>query len=216
MSLPYSSSKTLCQKRLRLCGLTTSILNTAEKCLVIQHLHALCSLKHAKAHRTSYEEATPTLERENCTFPKIRKQHSAKRINTFVERVKKSSTGSLRCELRYVPETAVFCNNYLHTVLFPMVMCSFFSPMIPSSPQGLCVPLHHQYVGEISPRKLRGFANSTSSFFWTLGKAIGQISGQRYNAIDYPHNSFLDPFPFASPSAFACLPFSPPSRCNEL
>ncbi|NWX00544.1 GTR5 protein, partial [Caloenas nicobarica] len=44
---------------------------------------------------------------------------------------------------------------------------------------GLCVPLHHQYVGEISPRKMRGFANSTSSFFWSLGKAIGQISGQR-------------------------------------
>ncbi|NXI50154.1 GTR5 protein, partial [Chloroceryle aenea] len=44
---------------------------------------------------------------------------------------------------------------------------------------GLCAPLHHQYVGEISPRKLRGFANSTSSFFWSLGKAIGQISGQR-------------------------------------
>lgn len=84
--------------------------------------------------------------------------------------------------------------NYLHPVLFPMVMSSFFSPIIPSSPQGLCVPLHHQYVGEISPRKLRGFANSTSSFFWSLGKAVGQISGQRYNAIDYPHNSFLDPF----------------------
>lgn len=87
--------------------------------------------------------------------------------------------------------------NYLHPVDitgFPMVKLFFFSPIIPSSPQGLCVPLHHQYVGEISPRKLRGFANSTSSFFWTLGKAIGQISGQRYNAIEYPHNSFLDPF----------------------
>ncbi|NXT25495.1 GTR5 protein, partial [Syrrhaptes paradoxus] len=35
------------------------------------------------------------------------------------------------------------------------------------------------YVGEICPRKLRGFGNSTSAFFWTLGKAIGQISGQR-------------------------------------
>ncbi|XP_051489676.1 solute carrier family 2, facilitated glucose transporter member 11-like [Apus apus] len=44
---------------------------------------------------------------------------------------------------------------------------------------GLCVPLHHQYVGEISPKKLRGFANSTSAFFWSLGKAVGQISGQR-------------------------------------
>lgn len=84
--------------------------------------------------------------------------------------------------------------NDLHPVLFPMITSSFFSAIIPSSPQGLCVPLHQQYVGEISPKKLRGFANSTSSFFWTLGKVIGQISGQRYNAIDYPHNSFLDPF----------------------
>lgn len=73
-------------------------------------------------------------------------------------------------------------------------MSSFFSPIILSSPQGLCVPLHHQYVGEISPRKLRGFANSTSSFFWSLGKAVGQISGQRYNTIDFSSNSPLYPF----------------------
>uniref|UniRef100_U3IBY5 Solute carrier family 2, facilitated glucose transporter member 5 n=1 Tax=Anas platyrhynchos platyrhynchos TaxID=8840 RepID=U3IBY5_ANAPP len=44
---------------------------------------------------------------------------------------------------------------------------------------GLCVPLHHQYLGEVSPKKLRGFANSTASFFWSLGKATGQIAGQR-------------------------------------
>lgn len=71
-------------------------------------------------------------------------------------------------------------------------MSSCFSPIIPSSPQGLCVPLHHQYVGEISPKKLRGFANSTASFFWSLGKAAGQIAGQRYSTTDLPPNSYLD------------------------
>ncbi|XP_066466053.1 solute carrier family 2, facilitated glucose transporter member 11-like [Tiliqua scincoides] len=44
---------------------------------------------------------------------------------------------------------------------------------------GLCVPLHPQYLGEVSPKKLRGFANSTMSLFWSLGKALGQIMGQR-------------------------------------
>lgn len=89
MSLPYSSSKALCQEKLRVCGLTTSILNTAKKCLIIQHLNTLCSLKHAKAHRRAYDEATLTLQRENCTFLKIRELHSAKRSNTFIERVLK-------------------------------------------------------------------------------------------------------------------------------
>lgn len=71
-------------------------------------------------------------------------------------------------------------------------MSSCFSPIIPSSPQGLCVPLHHQYLGEVSPKKLRGFANSTASFFWSLGKATGQIAGQRYSTNDLPPNSYLD------------------------
>lgn len=69
----------------------------------------------------------------------------------------------------------------------------FFSPIISSSPQGFSTPLHHQYVGEISPRKLRGFANSTASFFWSLGKAIGQIAGQRYSTTDLRPSSYLDP-----------------------
>lgn len=51
-------------------------------------------------------------------------------------------------------------------------------PLLPSVP-GLCVPLHPQYLGEVSPKKLRGFANSTMSLFWSLGKALGQIMGQR-------------------------------------
>ncbi|XP_053135118.1 solute carrier family 2, facilitated glucose transporter member 11-like isoform X2 [Hemicordylus capensis] len=44
---------------------------------------------------------------------------------------------------------------------------------------GLCIPLHPQYLGEISPKKLRGFTSSTASVFWSLGKAFGQILGQR-------------------------------------
>ncbi|XP_061459282.1 solute carrier family 2, facilitated glucose transporter member 11-like [Rhineura floridana] len=44
---------------------------------------------------------------------------------------------------------------------------------------GICIPLHPQYVGEISPKKLRGFANSTASVFWSLGKVLGQVMGQR-------------------------------------
>ncbi|KAJ6659183.1 hypothetical protein lerEdw1_019486 [Lerista edwardsae] len=44
---------------------------------------------------------------------------------------------------------------------------------------GLSVPLHPQYLGEVSPKKLRGFANSTMSLFWSLGKALGQVMGQR-------------------------------------
>uniref|UniRef100_A0A8B9PW98 Solute carrier family 2, facilitated glucose transporter member 5 n=1 Tax=Apteryx owenii TaxID=8824 RepID=A0A8B9PW98_APTOW len=59
---------------------------------------------------------------------------------------------------------------------FEMILVGRFMSGISA---GLCVPLHHQYVGEISPRKLRGFANSTASFFWSLGKAVGQIVGQR-------------------------------------
>ncbi|NXW86545.1 GTR5 protein, partial [Alopecoenas beccarii] len=39
--------------------------------------------------------------------------------------------------------------------------------------------ISNTWESKISPRKMRGFANSTSSLFWSLGKAIGQISGQR-------------------------------------
>lgn len=106
--------------------------------------------------------------------------------NTFAERVRKSSTENLLCGLRYEKHFSAWGSCILYCFIIYIQFCfqwlrifSFFSPTILSSPQGLCVPLHHQYVGEISPKKLRGFANSTSSFFWCLGKAIGQISGQR-------------------------------------
>uniref|UniRef100_H9GA85 Solute carrier family 2, facilitated glucose transporter member 5 n=1 Tax=Anolis carolinensis TaxID=28377 RepID=H9GA85_ANOCA len=44
---------------------------------------------------------------------------------------------------------------------------------------GLAVPLHPQYLGEVSPKSLRGFANATASAFWSLGKVCGQVTGQR-------------------------------------
>ncbi|KAJ7309678.1 hypothetical protein JRQ81_007737 [Phrynocephalus forsythii] len=43
---------------------------------------------------------------------------------------------------------------------------------------GLCIVLHPQYLGEISPKALRGCASSTASLFWSLGKVIGQVLGQ--------------------------------------
>ncbi|XP_019362449.1 PREDICTED: solute carrier family 2, facilitated glucose transporter member 11-like isoform X1 [Gavialis gangeticus] len=44
---------------------------------------------------------------------------------------------------------------------------------------GFALLLHPQYIGEISPKKLRGFGNSTAAVFWALGKSIGQVMGQR-------------------------------------
>uniref|UniRef100_A0A8C3C631 Solute carrier family 2, facilitated glucose transporter member 5 n=1 Tax=Cairina moschata TaxID=8855 RepID=A0A8C3C631_CAIMO len=44
---------------------------------------------------------------------------------------------------------------------------------------GFSLNIHPQYVGEISPKKLRGFTNSTVAVFLTLGKLTGQIVGLR-------------------------------------
>ncbi|XP_034647346.1 solute carrier family 2, facilitated glucose transporter member 11-like [Trachemys scripta elegans] len=44
---------------------------------------------------------------------------------------------------------------------------------------GLCMNAHGQYLGEISPKKLRGFANTSALVFLTLGKVLGQIMGLR-------------------------------------
>ncbi|XP_071428130.1 solute carrier family 2, facilitated glucose transporter member 11-like isoform X1 [Pithys albifrons albifrons] len=44
---------------------------------------------------------------------------------------------------------------------------------------GFSMNIHPQYVGEISPKKLRGFANSTVAVFLTLGKLTGQVIGLR-------------------------------------
>uniref|UniRef100_A0A669PDZ0 Major facilitator superfamily (MFS) profile domain-containing protein n=1 Tax=Phasianus colchicus TaxID=9054 RepID=A0A669PDZ0_PHACC len=85
-----------------------------------------------------------------------------------------------------VLKKCLLCNNLLMITAASIMGCSKMSKSFEMILIGrfLCgvsfsTPLHHQYVGEISPRKLRGFANSTASFFWSLGKAIGQIAGQR-------------------------------------
>ncbi|XP_042319612.1 solute carrier family 2, facilitated glucose transporter member 11-like [Sceloporus undulatus] len=44
---------------------------------------------------------------------------------------------------------------------------------------GLCMAIHPQYAGEVSPKRLRGFANASVGFFWSLGKSLGQILGLR-------------------------------------
>ncbi|XP_064322718.1 solute carrier family 2, facilitated glucose transporter member 11 isoform X2 [Phalacrocorax carbo] len=98
------------------------------------------------------------------------------------------SSGSRYLTVKYGKKKCLLCNNLLMIVAASIMGCSktaqsfemiLIGRFMCGISAGLCVPLHHQYVGEISPRKLRGFANSTSSFFWSLGKAIGQISGQR-------------------------------------
>ncbi|XP_051661478.1 solute carrier family 2, facilitated glucose transporter member 11-like isoform X2 [Manacus candei] len=49
--------------------------------------------------------------------------------------------------------------------------------------EGICAGIHlgtHvQYAGEISPKKLRGFINVTSSVFFALGKTVARILGLR-------------------------------------
>ncbi|XP_058672542.1 solute carrier family 2, facilitated glucose transporter member 11-like [Ammospiza nelsoni] len=44
---------------------------------------------------------------------------------------------------------------------------------------GFSLNIHPQYVGEISPKKLRGFTNATVAVFLTLGKLTGQLVGLR-------------------------------------
>ncbi|NWJ09932.1 GTR5 protein, partial [Crypturellus undulatus] len=48
--------------------------------------------------------------------------------------------------------------------------------------EGLCAgrtPCYSLYAGEISPKKLRGFVNVTSSVFLALGKTVARILGLR-------------------------------------
>ncbi|KAG9487431.1 hypothetical protein GDO78_007335 [Eleutherodactylus coqui] len=44
---------------------------------------------------------------------------------------------------------------------------------------GLAINIYVQYLGEISPTKLRGFVNTTAPIFVTTGKLFGQIVGLR-------------------------------------
>ncbi|XP_071427769.1 solute carrier family 2, facilitated glucose transporter member 11-like isoform X1 [Pithys albifrons albifrons] len=98
------------------------------------------------------------------------------------------SAGSRYLTVKYGKKKCLLGNNLLMIVAASLLGCSkvaqsfemiLIGRFMCGISAGLSAPLHHQYVGEISPKKLRGFANSTSSFFWSLGKAIGQISGQR-------------------------------------
>uniref|UniRef100_A0A8C6NE90 Uncharacterized protein n=1 Tax=Melopsittacus undulatus TaxID=13146 RepID=A0A8C6NE90_MELUD len=45
---------------------------------------------------------------------------------------------------------------------------------------GIHLNAHIQYAGEISPKRLRGFVNVSSSVFLALGKAVARILGLRY------------------------------------
>ncbi|XP_075754056.1 solute carrier family 2, facilitated glucose transporter member 11-like isoform X1 [Pelodiscus sinensis] len=77
---------------------------------------------------------------------------------------------------------------------------------------GFSLTIHPQYVGEISPKKLRGFSNSTVSVFLTLGKVSGQIIGLR----ELLGNESLWPLLLASTGLTALiqlilLPFFPDS-----
>ncbi|NWX84189.1 GTR5 protein, partial [Nothoprocta ornata] len=48
--------------------------------------------------------------------------------------------------------------------------------------EGICAgrtPCYSMYAGEISPKKLRGFVNVTSSVFLALGKTVARILGLR-------------------------------------
>uniref|UniRef100_A0A8D0DVJ5 Solute carrier family 2, facilitated glucose transporter member 5 n=1 Tax=Salvator merianae TaxID=96440 RepID=A0A8D0DVJ5_SALMN len=44
---------------------------------------------------------------------------------------------------------------------------------------GFSFNIHPQYIGEVSPKKLRGFTNATVAVFLTLGKVSGQVIGLR-------------------------------------
>uniref|UniRef100_A0A669PLH8 Major facilitator superfamily (MFS) profile domain-containing protein n=1 Tax=Phasianus colchicus TaxID=9054 RepID=A0A669PLH8_PHACC len=98
------------------------------------------------------------------------------------------ASGSRYLTVKYGKKKCLLCNNLLMITAASIMGCSKMSKsfemiligrFLCGVSVGFSTPLHHQYVGEISPRKLRGFANSTASFFWSLGKAIGQIAGQR-------------------------------------
>ncbi|XP_042684489.1 solute carrier family 2, facilitated glucose transporter member 11-like isoform X1 [Centrocercus urophasianus] len=112
------------------------------------------------------------------------------------------ASGSRYLTVKYGKKKCLLCNNLLMIIAASIMGCSKMSKsfemiligrFLCGVSVGFSTPLHHQYVGEISPRKLRGFANSTASFFWSLGKAVGQIAGQRYSTTDLQPSSYLDP-----------------------
>nr|XP_060613880.1 solute carrier family 2, facilitated glucose transporter member 11-like [Anolis sagrei ordinatus] len=78
---------------------------------------------------------------------------------------------------------------------------------------GISFSIHPQYVGEISPKKLRGFANATVAVFLTLGKVAGQVAGLREvlgRAPFWPLLLALTGFSaLAQSAALPCFPDSP-------
>ncbi|XP_009698737.1 PREDICTED: solute carrier family 2, facilitated glucose transporter member 11-like [Cariama cristata] len=99
--------------------------------------------------------------------------------------------GSLCCgylTTKYRKKKCQMCTNLIMLVAalfmafsktaksFEMILVGRFLCGIGS---GFSLNIHPQYVGEISPKKLRGLANSTVSVFLTLGKLTGQVIGLR-------------------------------------
>uniref|UniRef100_A0A8C3KCL0 Major facilitator superfamily (MFS) profile domain-containing protein n=1 Tax=Calidris pygmaea TaxID=425635 RepID=A0A8C3KCL0_9CHAR len=71
---------------------------------------------------------------------------------------------------------------------------------------GFSLNIHPQYVGEISPKKLRGFTNSTVAVFLTLGKLTGQVVGLRLCSELWTHNP--------GPQLVSLVPRSP-AQCHR-
>uniref|UniRef100_A0A452H523 Major facilitator superfamily (MFS) profile domain-containing protein n=1 Tax=Gopherus agassizii TaxID=38772 RepID=A0A452H523_9SAUR len=94
--------------------------------------------------------------------------------------------------VKYGKKKCLLCNNMLIMVAalhmgfsktaksFEMILIGRFLYGISA---GVCLNAHSQYLGEISPKKLRGFANTNALVFLTLGKVLGQIMGLRYLSI---------------------------------
>uniref|UniRef100_A0A8C4WN51 Major facilitator superfamily (MFS) profile domain-containing protein n=1 Tax=Gopherus evgoodei TaxID=1825980 RepID=A0A8C4WN51_9SAUR len=90
--------------------------------------------------------------------------------------------------VKYGKKKCLLCNNMLIMVAalhmgfsktaksFEMILIGRFLYGISA---GVCLNAHSQYLGEISPKKLRGFANTNALVFLTLGKVLGQIMGLR-------------------------------------
>ncbi|KGL79184.1 Solute carrier family 2, facilitated glucose transporter member 11, partial [Tinamus guttatus] len=99
--------------------------------------------------------------------------------------------GSLCCgylTTRYRKKKCQICTNLIMLVAallmafsktaksFEMILAGRFLYGVGS---GFSLNIHPQYAGEISPKKLRGFTNSTVAVFLTLGKLAGQVIGLR-------------------------------------
>ncbi|KAE8634620.1 hypothetical protein XENTR_v10002367 [Xenopus tropicalis] len=90
-----------------------------------------------------------------------------------------SKFGKKRCQLCscVIPLcSAVLAGCSSTAKSFEMILIARFFDGINA---GIGFTLHSQYAGEIAPKKLRGFTNTSISIFVTSGKMIGQIVGLR-------------------------------------